>query len=184
MEHDGGQCEKKNVYKCITRSLCCIAGIDRNLSINCNKNFLKIEKKKKRSFWSHCFFKKALLGKSPFPEEKSPPGPHLRRGLAASPTHPQTQRPPLAWLLGGAPWWVLAHPTIAWLFCLGTSSCHKEGRQSPKGVRKWTLELHWSSWNTESRVPEKKGCRGRVLEVWMKIYHNSSGKRKIFWIEW
>ena len=31
MEHDGGYCEKKNVYICITGSLCCTAEIDRTL---------------------------------------------------------------------------------------------------------------------------------------------------------
>ena len=31
MEHDGGEREKKNVYKCITRSLCYTAEIDKTL---------------------------------------------------------------------------------------------------------------------------------------------------------
>ena len=31
MEHDGGQYEKKNVYVCMTGSLCCTPEIDRTL---------------------------------------------------------------------------------------------------------------------------------------------------------
>lgn len=41
MEHDGGECEKKNVYKCIAGSLCYREKIDRILQIKYNKKFFK-----------------------------------------------------------------------------------------------------------------------------------------------
>ena len=41
VEHDGGNCEKKNVYKYIIGLLCYTAEIDRTWKINYNKKFLK-----------------------------------------------------------------------------------------------------------------------------------------------
>ena len=44
MEHDRRYYKKKNVYICMTGSLCCTAEMDRTLEIN--HNFLKKEKKR------------------------------------------------------------------------------------------------------------------------------------------
>ena len=41
LEHDGRQYEKKNVYICITGSLCCTAEMDKTLEITYNKKFEK-----------------------------------------------------------------------------------------------------------------------------------------------